>query len=201
MSTDYDVTTERPGYADAASRQAPAAVEPDDAPGVSALELLREVVEHREEGEPWVRVLPGGDVRVTCHTDVPYTQFQRWQRAAMGMNGKGGRRARGGQVDVTRIDQFLMATSALLHCGEMIEVRNRRVKDAAADGAWITVTDPHSGARLSFDDQAVLTMFRTPDPRSLLVKLWGRESDVISAGMDLLDACGHLGADDEPDPT
>ena len=168
----------------------------DDGGGMSALEQLRGIVEDREESEPWERVLPGGNIRITCGTDVPSSEFQRWQRAAMGATNRRGRRS--GNVDVTRMDQFLLASTALIRCCEKVEVRNRKVAKASADGAWIIVTG-RDGAPLALDDQEMLDTFRTPDARSLVTKLWGRDSDVITAGIELLEACGWVPGDEDPD--
>lgn len=177
------------------------AVEPedDDYTGVSALEQLREVVEHREDAEPWVYVVPKRDVRLTFDTDVPSHEYQRWLRGAM-PRGK----RRGGNPDFTQMDQFALTSRAIRNCCTTVEVRNRKVRGESDPGAWIVVTGKE-GTPLRLDDDELLRAFKTPDSGTLVARLIGREADVISAGMELLEHCGYVPGDDdlddESDPT
>lgn len=175
-----------------------AAVEPDDDyTGISALEQLREVVEHREDAEPWPYVVPKRDVRLTFDTDVPSHEYQRWMRASMP---RGKRR---GTPDFTQLDQYTLTSRAIRNCCTTVEVRNRKVKAESDPGAWIVVTGKE-GTPLRLDDDELLRAFKTPDSGTLVAKLIGREADVITAGMELLAECGYAPGDDdedESDPT
>jgi hypothetical protein len=163
---------------------------------LSALEQLRSIVETREAAPPWVLTIADGAVRLTCSTDVPNTEYQRWMRASMP---KGGRR--GVAPDPSRMDQLVLTTRAFIYCTTLVEVRNDKVSNPAADRAWLRVTD-RNGTPLKLNDQDMLTNFRTPDAGMLVSRLFGRDADVISKGLELLEKCGYVpGDEDESDPT
>jgi hypothetical protein len=175
----------------------------DDPPllPVSALDQLRSSVESQTAPQPWVKVLPKIGVRLTCSTDIDNkSEYQRWMRAALPKT-KG---ARQGAPDMTQLDRYRLASLSILAKCESIEVRNRAVTDPEADDAWIVVTDPTSHEPLTLTDKAALDAFKTPDPVALLVKIFGRQADVIAAGEEFLTAAGFIPGDepeDESDPT
>lgn len=176
----------------------PAAVAPEVASQFSALEQLRAIVDERDDDEQtWSKVIARGGVRVTCSTTIPNAEYQRMMQAALPKRRRGG-----GTPDMSKINQLVLTSRAILYACELVEVRNPQVKKVEEPGAWIPVTDPANGTPLRLDDDTMLTTFRTPDAAALVIRLFGRDADVISAGLELLEESGYIpGEEDESDPT
>lgn len=162
--------------------------------GFSTLSLLTQAVAERIDIKPVVLTVPGGRIRLTCHTDIPEKSLRSWQRASLPREMRRGREAQ----NATPLDssQLVLAVAVLVYSTMQIEVMGK-------DSEWMTVE--HNGEPLPLDHDAVLSAFGVIDTTSALIKIFGRESDVIHASQEVLTASGWTGENggatgDEDDP-
>lgn len=161
--------------------------------GLSTLSLLTQTVADRVDIEEHTVAVPGGRIKLVCHTDIPERSLRKWQRASLPPEKRKGQ----GASTATALDQnqLVMAVSVLVHTVIRIEVLARD------NETWLTVE--HDDEPLTLANEAVLSAFRAIDTTSALITIFGRESDIIRASQEVLQACGwsgENGADDE-DPS
>jgi hypothetical protein len=185
MTTDFDGSS--------GGTQAPSALIPGAKDtGFSTLSLLKQTVADRIEIEPVTVTVPGGRIRLTCHTDIPEKDLRRWQKASLPREMRRGREAQ----NATPLDssQLVLAVAVLVYSTITIEVLGK-------GDEWMVVE--HDGVPLSLDHDAVLSAFNALDTTSALVTIFGRESDIIQASQEVLAASGWTGENggrDEGDP-
>jgi hypothetical protein len=166
-----------------------------DFAGLDTLSLLKQTVDERVDIEKHTVTVPGGRVRLVCRIDISDRDLRRWQRASLPPALRKGRDA----ANATPLDQnqLVIAVAVLVNTTMQIDVLGKDNK------TWITVE--HNGDSLNLAHDAVLTAFGAIDTTTALIKIFGRESDVIRASQDVLAAAGWTGengdtASDEDDP-
>lgn len=172
----------------------PAPAEPVDTGGVSMLDRLRQsVADAAAVREDWVHEIKRTGVRLTCDANISAEDFQRWQRAAMPR--QPGRRNQVRVPDPTTMRREVLSARAIIATCMQIEIKG--------DGdTWSVLLNPASKEPMVLDDQELLRSFGVPDPIEMVRKLFVRDSDLLNAGEELLDAAGFMGEDDdESDPT
>lgn len=169
----------------------------DDTNPLSMLDMLRQRVEERERAEVdlWEYTIAPIGVKLFCDPRIDNADYQKWIKASMPR--LKGRRA--GQPNSMDLDQFQLSSRAMVHTNVRIALRDEKVRDEKAEGAWRPITDS-SGEALTVEDKAVLQAFNVMDPIALMKKLFGRDSAAIDAGQDLLRAAGYLDGDEDDDP-
>lgn len=189
MNVAFDATTDTGGV----RPPLPSTSEPEsDFAGLDTLTLLKQTVGERVEIPPLTLHVPGGRIRLVCKPDIPERDLRRWQRASLPAD-----KRKSGTGTPLDQNQLVIATLVLTNTCEYIEVLNPRDKTQ-----WLTVE--HGGEALGLDSQPVLRLFDAMDVQYLLVKLFGRESDVISASQKVLVEAGWAGEnggdgeDDDP---
>ena len=162
------------------------------------LDLLRQAVGEQVEIEPVVIPVPGNPrLRLVCHTDITTAQITRWQKAAVPAHVR--KTGKWSENDINPLHLSVAALTSTLLRIEVADVRN--------PGEWLPVEDSREGRPLTFEDQAVLTMFGAIDTITALRKVFGREAVIVKAGQKVLKAAGWsqdgLGddVDEESDPT
>lgn len=163
--------------------------------GFDTLSLLKETVAERVEIEPVTLTVPGGRIRLTCHSDIPEKDLRKWQRASLPQSMRKGKEA----ANATALDQnqLVIAVAVLVNTSLRIDVLGRD------NQTWHVVE--HDDEPLTLRDAAVLSAFNAIDTTSALITVFGRESDIIRASQEVLAAAGWTGengaaADDEDDP-
>lgn len=179
--TTFDATAPGGAHAPALNEYPQAAARDDDA-GFDALALLKQTVKEREEIEPLTLVARGGSIRIVCDTDIPEKDLRRWQRAALPAAQRSGKIA----PSPLDQDQLIIATKALTHTALRIEVRDKNNAEK-----WHVIE--RAGETLGLDHDLVLRLFNAVDVASVLVEIFGRESDVIRASQEVLAAAGWSG--------
>lgn len=159
--------------------------------GLDALTLLKETVADRIEITEHIVTVPGGRIRLVCSTDVPEKSLRRWQKASLPLTMR-----KSANVTALDSDQMTVAVAALVYTTLRIEVLG---KD---NETWHPVEDKSTGDPLALDHEAVLRLFNVIDTHSALVRIFGRESDVIRASQEVLAAAGWTGENggDDDDP-
>lgn len=184
MTTAYDGTT---GGATAY----PASVPQELDHGLDTLALLKQTVADRVEVEPLVLTVPGGRIRLSCKPDIPEKDLRRWQKAALPAHLR-----KNGNGTALDVDQLVVAALVLTYVTQVIEVL-----DSRDNTTWHVVQK--DGEPVGLHDDLVLRLFGAMDPQFALTTIFGRESDVIRASQQVLQAsgwAGENGGDDEADP-
>lgn len=188
MTTAFDGTTGYNGIGDGLS-QTPGP-EPDFA-GLDTLSLIVKTVNDRVAVKDYVLTAPGGKIRLVCRPDIPERELRRWQRASLPPD----KRKNGTGTPLDQ-NQLVIATLVLTHTCQHIEVMDPRDHEK-----WHVVE--HGGEALGLDHPAFLRQFGAMDVQYLLIRLFGRESDVIRASQEVLVEAGWAGENgggDEDDP-
>lgn len=167
---------------------------PEEPEVSDTLGLLRARVAERTALKPTVVEVPGGTIRLTCSVNVDSKDIQRWNRKALGPVARKSANPTG--LDV---DPAVLHTAVLVGTTEYIEV-------LGTGGQWKTITDTE-GNELTFKDAELLNAFGALDSGTAVRNLFGRDSDIVKAGTQVLTRAGWAeGAtgeesDDDSDPT
>lgn len=159
---------------------------------VSTLDLLRQRVEEREAeaAEEWVHEIRGIGIRIVCDTNVDHADYQAWLKAAAPRSQR-----RRGALDPTDVDQLAISARAIAKQCLRLEIEEQR-----NPGTWNPMTSKKTHEVLLLTDDEMLRTFNCMDPIALLRKLFPRDSDLLNAGQDLLQAAGYMDRDDDSDP-
>jgi hypothetical protein len=156
---------------------------------VSALEMLRSEVARREAEDETLEPVevPGLDVRLMCSTDIPVGKWEAWQRKSIP---KGKRNP--GPLD---LQQGTLSIHVLLGTCQHLEYKDR-------SGTWQVLTGKDQQP-LALDSEELLRQFGQMDSRAMLKKLFGRDSWLLTAGRQVIDAAGYgdPGEASSEDPT
>lgn len=191
--TTFDATTSaQPSHPPQGGRAPVPQRAPDS--GLSTLSLLTQTVAERIEIEPTTITVPGGRIKLVCYTNIPERDLRKWQRASLSPDKRKGP----GAATATALDQdqLVIAVAVLVYTVIRIDVLARD------NESWLTVE--HDEEPLTLQDDAVLTAFGAIDTTTALVKIFGRESDIIRASQEVLQASGwsgENGGDNEDDPS
>jgi hypothetical protein len=132
-------------------------------------------------------------IRLVCRGNITSKEVQRWNRKAQPPI------ARKNPNSGYEPDGKVLHSSILIDTTERVEVKGR-------DGAWKIVQDTDHNV-LTFSDDMLLRSFGVLDAVSALIKIFGRESDLVKAGLAVLTGAGWAEGstgyegDEEPDPT
>lgn len=157
-------------------------------------QIAAEVADRDEEyAEPWLYQIPRTSLRLVCDPRIENDDYQRWIRQSMPHSGKNRRGPR--NPSITDMNQLLMSARAIIATNLRIDVLHKPT------GEWRPLM--HNGEELVLDSDPLMQKFGAMDPIVLLRKLFGRDSDLIDAGQELLAAAGYLdsGDGDEEDPS
>jgi len=157
--------------------------------GIDTLSLLQEAVNERVEVEPLTVTVPGGRIRLVCHTDIPERDLRRWQRASLPPE----KRKNGAATPLDQ-NQMTIAVAVLVYCVIRIDVLDKHDPDL-----WHVVENKATGDPLTFNDEVVLSLFGAFDTPSALIKVFGRESDIVRASQEVLSASGWQGENGDGD--
>jgi hypothetical protein len=148
-------------------------------PAISALDMLRNEIEHRDaqERELCPVEIPGLAVRLMCRTDFPATEWESWQRLAIPKAKRNSRK-----LGPTDMQQHVLYTLVLVNTCERLEFRT--------GSAWSPITG-HDDGVLDLHSKELLDRFNQVDPASLLRKLFARDADLLRAGQRVVDAAGY----------
>ncbi len=160
----------------------PASQEQQSMPGLDTLTLLKQTVAERVDVTTVDVTAPGGRIRLVCHNDIPEKQLRYFQRASLPV---GLRKTGGTSLDQ---NQMTIAVSVLVYAVMRIEVM-----DAHDAEKWHVVENAVTTEPLTLKDEAVLHAFNAIDTQYALIKIFGRESDVIRASQQVLAASGWVG--------
>lgn len=195
--TSYDISTPTGAPADPARHYAP---EPASGGSLDllpdTLDLLRERADEVAATEIKATTVTNSadSIRLVCRGNITSKEVQRWNRKALPPVARKNPGAGGYEPDAK-----VLYSSVLIDSCERIEVKARD------SGEWQIVQDRDHNV-LTFADTALLSAFGALDPVSALVKIFGRESDMVKAGTAVLTGAGwaegSTGYEDEDlDPT
>lgn len=190
MTTAFDGTT---GSASDTAWPPSGMTQPEEFAGLDTLSLLKQAAAERQRQvtETVTITVPGGRIRLVCTPDIPEKELRRWQRASLPAD-----KRKNGTGTPLDSNQMVMAGLALTYVTESMQVL-----DSHDNVTWHTVE--HNGEALGLGDPALLNAFGAMDVQYLLKSIFGRESDVIRAGQEIMAAAGwagEMGGDDEDDP-
>lgn len=180
ISTTYDVSSGTGAPADPARHYAP---EPADtgslAFGLDTLDLLRERADEVAATEIKSTTVTNAaeSIRLVCRGNISSKELQRWNRKALPPVARKNPGAGGYEPDGK-----ILHSSVLTDTTERVEVKDR-------NGEWQIVQDTDHNV-LTFADDALLRAFGALDAVTALVKIFGRESDLVKAGVAVLTGAG-----------
>jgi len=195
--TSYDMSTPTGVPADQARHYTP---EPPNAVVDTlpdTLDLLRERADEVAATEIKATTVTNAadSIRLVCRGNIASREVQRWNRKALPPVAR-----KSGTANGLDVDNKVLHSSVLIDTTERVEVKGR-------DGEWKIVQDQDHNV-LTFADSALLSAFGVLDAVSALMKIFGRDADVIKAGMAVLTgagwaegATGYEGDDEDGDPT
>lgn len=143
------------------------------------LDLLRERADEVASAEikATTVVNPTGTIRLVCRGNIASREVQRWNRKALPPVAR-----KSGSANGLDVDNKVLYSSVLLDTTERVEVKGR-------DGEWRIVQDVEHNV-LTFADGQLLGVFGVLDGVSALNKIFGRDSDLVKAGMAVLTGAG-----------
>jgi hypothetical protein len=196
--TSFDVSTPTGVPADPARHYAP---EPDG----GSLDLLPDTLDLLRERADEVAATEiksttvtnvADSIRLVCRGNITSKEVQRWNRKALPPVAR-----RNGNAGGYEADAKVLYSSVLIDSCERVEVKSRDT------GEWQIVQDREHNV-LTFADTALLSAFGVLDAVSALVKIFGRESDMVKAGTAVLTGAGWAEGstgyeqdDEDSDPT
>jgi hypothetical protein len=196
--TSFDVSSSTGAPADPARHYAPdlSSGSLDLIP--DTLDLLRERADEVAAAEIKSTTVPNATdtIRLVCRGNIASKEVQRWNRKALPPVAR-----KSGNANGLDVDNKVLYSSVLVDTTQRVEVKGR-------DGQWQIVQDVEHNV-LTFGDPALLNAFGALDAPTALVKIYGRDSDLVKAGMAVLTGAGWTeGAtgyehedDDDSDPT
>lgn len=159
--------------------------------GFSALDLLTQTVAERIDITSTTVYAPGGRIRLECHTNIPERELRKWQRMSLSPE-----KRKSGNANPLDSSQLTIAIATLNYTTLRLEVLDKRDNET-----WRVVD--HDGEPLTFSDDALLRAFGAMDTASALIRIFGRESDVVRASQEVLAESGWTGengGDPDDDP-
>lgn len=171
--------------------------------GLDTLDLLEEAAEQKAKDEaeikPEVVEVPGIGLRLLCETNIPSKKLTSWQRKALPP-----RLRNTSEVSPLAMDQAVFNTAVLVNTCAAVQVLRKGGKaDTEAD--WRTVTDT-TGEVCTLLSKAVWEKLKALDSATAVKKLFPRDSELLRAGQQVLDAAGWTqavmyGDEEYEDPT
>lgn len=164
-------------------------------PGIDTLTMLGQAVAEQTKAEPETVEIPGIPLRLVCSTEIESKQLTNWQRRALPPQLRNA-----SQVSPLMMDQSIFHTSVLVNTCQRVEVKARN------GDTWQVITDT-DGNVLTLKDKAVWAQLGALDSATAVKKMFARDSDLLRAGQQVLDAAGWtenrmFGTDEEDeDPT
>lgn len=155
----------------------------------SMLDQLQDQLQSREIDNTVFVEVPGMDLRFVCQVDFPYSQYAKWQKAALPPNKRNARK-----MNPFDLDQAIVAVFVLL--GTCIGMEYR-----AGSGEWLPMMSA-SGPALLPTSTDFLSRFNQVDAKSFVRKLFGGDAGVMRAADRVTRAAGWTdeSAEDEDDP-
>lgn len=130
--------------------------------------------------EEFVEVPGDVGIRLVCLPDISARQLQTWQQRALPKHMRNAT-----NVSPLSMDSLVLAVATLVNTLLRVEVR-----DAKDRTLWHPVCDPADGRPLGFNDNALLATFGAMDAVTALKKIFVRESDVVRASRQVMNASG-----------
>lgn len=192
MTSTFDASTSHPPADDFTADP-----EVGDANGVGTLDMLGQAVAERIEAEPETVEVPGIPLRLVCSTDIPSKRLSSWQRRALPPQ-----KRNSAQVSPFDLDPAVFNTAVLIGTCQRVEVRRK----GGDEHSWRAIA-ASDGTLLTLADKAVQERLGALDSAGAVKRLFPRDSDLVRAGQQVLDAAGWTektmyGVDDEDaDPT
>lgn len=150
-------------------------------PVLDTLAMLAQAAAQQVPIEPEFVEAPGDvGIRLVCLPDIASRQLQGWQKRALPKHMRDA-----SNVSPLSMDSLVLAVATLVNTLLRVEVRDARDRDL-----WHPVVDPTDGRPLGFNDNALLATFGAMDAVTALKKIFGRESDIVRASRQVMNASG-----------
>jgi hypothetical protein len=177
MTSTFDATAGQPHLSPQAMMSPAVSAEPV----LDTLAMLGQAAAQQVPIKEEVVDVPGDvGIRLVCLPDISSRQLQTWQQRALPKHMRNSP-----NVSPLSMDSLVLAVATLVNTLLRVEVR-----DAKDRTLWHPVCDPTDGRPLGFNDNALLATFGAMDAVTALKKMFVRESDVVRASKQVMDASG-----------
>lgn len=150
-------------------------------PVLDTLAMLGQAAAQQVPIEPELVEVPGDvGIRLVCLPDIATKQLQGWQKRALPKHMRDSP-----NVSPLSMDSLVLAVATLVNTLIRVEVRDKQDREL-----WHPVLDPIDGRPLGFNDNALLAAFGAMDAVTALKKIFVRESDVVRASRQVMNASG-----------